>query len=91
MPWADHEKNKAAVRSWNRRNRASINAAKRRHRARAAALRAAVRVVRPLSDPRWSTATPEQRRYYYKLRRGGVRKAEARRLAWGQDDRNGRL
>lgn len=81
MPWADKEKNRAAVRDWMHRNRERANANKRRWRARQRALRALEkRVTVPTVKPRLPLV---QRRYFKKLRRNGVPLVEAQRLAYG--------
>lgn len=85
MPYSDPAKNSAASNAWNKRNRERTRAASARWRAKRRRLRAMARVVRLLTpEPvRWKDASDEQRALLYKLRRCGVPRREARRVAYG--------
>lgn len=82
MPFADPERNRAAVRDWNRRNRDKVNAAKRRYRARLRARKAVTRVH--TLDATRVKLTAEQRRYFAKLRRNKVPLARAQQIAYNR-------
>lgn len=81
MPWADKERNRAAVRDWMRRNPDRVKA----HRAKwvAKRKRLRVRIVRPLN--KYTKLTREQRVYFQKLRRMKYPLREAQVLAYGPD------
>lgn len=83
MPFADIERQRAAVRDWMKRNPERVKAAKQRYRDKQKRIRAMTRTITRMLEPRWSNATPEQRRHLRKLRRCGVPQDEARRIAYG--------
>lgn len=87
MPWADVERNRAAVRNWMQRNPERVKAAKERWKAKIRKAHALGWVtqkefyrVELLGSDRY---TPEQRKYFKKLRRNGVRLKRAQELAYG--------